>query len=58
MLLGLPSALNIFMHTMNNLFKDMLDSGILDNILIYSHIAIEYCITLEKSTAIYTSVYL
>ena len=41
----------MFIHTMKNLFSDVLDSGIavfLDNILMYSHMVKEYFTLLEK----------
>ena len=50
----------MFMHTMNNLFENMLDCNIkvlLDNLFIYSHTETEYFTVLEKSSSILMSVY-
>ena len=49
--MGLKHILIIFLYTINNLFKDNIDSGIavfLDNVLMYSHIATENSTLLEK----------
>ena len=49
--MGLTNAPDTFMHTMNNLFLDMLDSGIavfLDNILMYSGMVDKYFTLLEQ----------
>ena len=49
--MGLTNALAMFMRTMNNLFTDMLDKGVivfLDDMLIYSTMAEEHFKLLEK----------
>ena len=49
--MGLMNAPAIFMQTMNNLFLDMLDSGIavfLDNILVYSGTVGKHFMLLEQ----------
>ena len=49
--MGLTNALAMFMRTMNNLFMDMLDKGVivfLDDMLIYSTMAEEHFELLEK----------
>ena len=48
--MGLTNAPATFMRTMNNLFSDMLDSGVavfLDNILVYSGMVDEHFTLLE-----------
>ena len=49
--MGLTNAPATFMRTMNNLFSDMLDSGVavfLDNILMYSGMVDEHFTLLEQ----------
>ena len=49
--MGLTNSPVTFMQTMNNLFSDMLDSGVavfLDDILMYSHMVKEHFMLLEK----------
>ena len=49
--MGLPNAPAMFMHTMNSLFLDMLDSGVavfLDDILMYLGMVDEYFTLLEQ----------
>ena len=49
--MGLMNATAMFMQTMNNLFLDMLDSGVvvfLDDILVYSCIVEEHFTLLEN----------
>ena len=51
MLIGLKNAQITFIHTMNSLFSDMLDSGVavfLDNILLCLLMVKEYSMLLEK----------
>ena len=58
--MGLTNTPATFICTMNNLFLDMLDSGVavfLDNILMYSHAVDEHFTLLEKSTGVLMSVY-
>ena len=52
--IGLTSAPDIYMHNMNNLFSNVLDSGkvaFLDNIVMYSCIVKEHFMLLEKILA-------
>ena len=52
--MGLTNAPATFMQTMNNLFSDMLDSGVavfLDNILVYSGTVDEHFMLLEQVLA-------
>ena len=47
----LTNAPATFMHTMNNLFSDILHSGVavfLDDILVYSHMVNEHFVLLER----------
>ena len=51
--MGLTNAPAMLIHTMNNLFSDMLDFGIgvlMDDIFVYSHMVKEHFMLLEKST--------
>ena len=53
--IGLTNAPTTFIHTMNNLFSNMLDFGVmvfLDDILMYSHIVKEHFTLPEKVLAI------
>ena len=52
--MGLTNTPAMFMHTMKNLFSDMLDYGMvvfLDDILIYSHIVKEHFMVVKKVLA-------
>ena len=52
--MGLTNTPATLMQTMNNLFSNMLDSGVavfLDNILVYLHVVTENFILLEKVLA-------
>ena len=59
--MGLTNAPATFMQTMNNLFLDMLDSGMavfLDDILVYSGMVDKHFTLLEQGTGMLTSVYI
>ena len=48
---GLTNAPATFMHTMNNMFADLLDNGLvafLDDVLLYSQTLEEHIALLEK----------
>ena len=52
--MGLRNAPVTFMRTINNLFSDIIDSGVavfLDDILVYSHMVKEHFTLLEKILA-------
>ena len=52
--MGLTNAPDMFLHTMNSLFSDMVDlimAVFLDDILIYSYIEKEHFILLKKVLA-------
>ena len=58
--MGLTNAPATFMRTMNNLFSDMLDSGVavfLDDILVYSSTVRRTLYVTGTSTGVLTSVY-
>ena len=59
--MGLTNAPATFVQTMNNLFLNMLDSGMavfLNDILMYSYMVDNHFKLLEKSTGMLTSVYI
>ena len=59
--MGLTNAPAIFVQTMNNLFLNMLDSGMavfLNDILMYSYMVDKHFTLLEKTTNMLISVYI